>query len=61
MSKRIPMIHIVAVCENPKTRKRVICDIYEQEGKVTIEYNDKSYPANMYAQDLQKAISIVFK
>ena len=61
MTKRIPVIHTIAVCENPKTKKRMICDIYERDGKITVEYKGETYDASLYSNDYKKVISLIFK
>mgnify|MGYP006898411589 CR=1 FL=1 len=57
MSKWASIIHTIAVCENPKTKKRVICDIYDRDGKITVEYKDVTYDASLYSNDYKKVVS----
>lgn len=58
---KVPVIHTIAVCENPKTKKRVICDIYERGGKIEVEFNEEIYDASLYSNDYKKVISLIFK
>lgn len=61
MSKWVSIIHTIALCEDPKTKKRTICDIYERDGKITVEHNELTYDTSLYSNDYKKLISLILK
>ncbi len=61
MAKHNPVDHSIAVCERFNTHEWVICNIYYQNGKGKVEYENESNPiTRIYVNNPVKVIELVF-